>query len=262
MGIVNFWIKKESGLWKISNYLNYHTLNWSSKNHGAIKFVYYPEFPFDNNKAEKSALFYTNLMEYFGINKKENLMYYITQNCDDLNKLSGFEYFISEGNDSNICGYYDEKNNIIYSTASFGETHFHEIIHTINKHFPTFNSLLKTGLSSYINDAGTRGGAVFYHIKKFNVYLKSHKVDFENFDEIENVDEYTNASYVIGSTLCNAIFRKGGKKLLLEFMNDTNEIGEFKAKLKKEFNIKDFKSFFEKEMDVYLKQGKSLIYFE
>lgn len=262
LGIVNLWIKKENDSWKISNYLNYYSSNWSSTTVGNIKYIYYPEFPFDIHKAEEALNFYKILSDYFNIKNPDNLTYYITKNCDDIRKISGFEYFISDGNNDNICGFFDDKNNIIYTTVSFDEIHLHEIIHTINKHFPNCNSTILTGVSSYINDAGSRGANFMYHIKKFKEFIKTNNVDFENFYDIENVDEYTNAGYVIGATLCNAIYRKGGKKLLLEFMINTKDNNSLKAKIKKEFNIKDFKTFFINEMDIYLKQGKSLLYFE
>lgn len=262
LGIVNLWIKKENNSWKISNYLNYYSSNWSSTTVNNIKYIYYPGFPFDIHKAEDVANFYKKLSDYFDIKKPDNLTYYITKNCDDVVKISGFEYFISDGNNDNICGFYDEKNNLIFSTVSFGEKHLHELIHTLNKHFPNCNSIIKIGLSSYINDAGSRGDNFMYHINKFKEFSKTNEVDFENFDEIGNVDEYTNSSYVIGATLCNAIYRKGGKKLLLEFMNSTKVMDTLKAKLKKEFKIKDFKTFFNTEIDVYLKQRKSLLYID
>jgi len=259
LGIMDFWVIKESSKWKISNYLNYYSRQWSTTTVGNFKFIYFPEFPFDNHEARKAVDFYKGLNDFFGITQTEFLTYYIAQNCDDISKLSGFEYFISEGNNSNLCAFYDEKNSIIYTSPSEGETHLHEIIHTINKHFPTCNTMLKIGLSCYINNAGSRGNDIMYHVKRFIDYAETNNVDFENFENLENVDEYTNIAYVIGPTLCNAIYRKGGKELLLDFMNNTKDMNDFKAKLKKEFKIKDFKTFFKQEMSICLKQGKSLI---
>jgi hypothetical protein len=262
LGIMDFWVRKENNNWKISNYLNYYSRQWSTTTVGNFKFIYYPEFPFDNHKAKKAVDFYNGLNDFFGISQTEFLTYFIAQNCDDIYKLSGFEYFISEGNDNNLCAIYDEKNSIIYTNPSKGEMHLHEIIHTLNKHFPTCNDMLKIGLSCYINNAGSRGNDAMYHVKRFIDYAEINNVDFENFENLENVDEYTNISYVIGPTLCNAIYRKGGKELLLDFMNNTKDMTVFKSKLKKEFKIKDFKTFFKEEMSIYINQNKSLINIE
>lgn len=262
LGIVNFWFKKESGKWKISNYLNYHTLDWSKTKVGNITFIYYPKYPFNKIEADRAVNFYKKLHETFEIKDGDDLTYFITENCNEVYQISGFEYFISEGNDSNACGFYDGTNNFIYTTSSWGETHFHEIIHTINNYFPTANEYLLIGLSCYINDAGSKGKDILFHIKKFKEYSKTHAIDFENFENLQNIDEYTNISYVTGTLLCNAIYRKGGKKLLLEFLKDTEDISEFKDKFKKEFKINNFETFFKAEIELFLKQKKSLFYIE
>ena len=188
------------------------------------------------------------------------MTYFIARNCDEINRMSGFEYFISEGSDSNICAFIDDANNIIYSTATFGESHLHEIIHTLNKHFPTSNPLLLIGLSAYINDAGSRGRDMLFHIKRFKEYVVNNNVNFEKFEDFENLDDYTNISYITGTLFCNAIYRKGGLALLKSYMSDTEDINIFKSKLKKDLKIKSFDTFFKAEIEIYLKQQKSLLY--
>lgn len=260
LGLMNFRFIREDGNWKITNYINYHTKNWSTQKVGNITYIYYPEYPFDKRTAQNAVDFYQKLSDTFGINKPVELTYYIAKNCDEINLMSGFEYFISEGSNSNICAFIDDKNNIIYSTATFGEAHLHEIIHTLNNHFPTANTYMLIGLSAYINDAGSRGSDMLFHIKRFREYALSKYLDFEKFEDFENVDEYTNISYVTGTLLCNAIYRKGGLPLLKSYLQNTEDITVFKNRLKKEFKIENFESFLKNEMDVFIKQKRSLLY--
>lgn len=260
LGIMNFRFIKEDGNWKITNYINYHTQNWSTQKVGNITYIYYPEYPFDNRKEQNAVEFYQKLSDIFGIDKPAELTYYIAKNCDEINLMSGFEYFISEGSNSNICAFIDDKNNIIYSTATFGEAHLHEIIHTLNNHFPPANTYMLIGLSAYINDAGSRGSDMLFHIKRFREYTLSNNLDFESFENFENMDAYTNISYITGTLICNAIYRKGGLSLLKSYLHNTEDITVFKNRLKKEFKIKNFETFFNNEMDIFIKQKKSLLY--
>ena len=102
--------------------------------------------------------------------------------------------------------------------------HLHEIIHAMNVHFPQAHYLLKTGLSCYINDASSRNQENIFHFNKFENYIKTNNLNFEKFEEFENIDEITSFQYVTGPLICNAIYRKGGKKLLLEYLNNTNHL--------------------------------------
>ena len=138
--------------------------------------------------------------------------------------------------------------------------HLHEIIHTMNVHFPKAHYLLKTGLSCYINDASSRNQENIFHFNKFENYIKTNNLNFDKFEEFENIDEITSFQYVTGTLICNAIYRKGGKKLLLEYLNNTNTSEELKKKLIKDFKIKSFKEFFINEVKYYKAQGKSLLY--
>lgn len=260
LGIVDFWVVKNDGKWKISNYLNYHTKNWSKISVGNIEYIYNPEHPFDLQKAKFAADFYKNILVYFNINSNEILRYYIGKNCYEIYKMCGFDYFIGEGSENNLCAFYDEKNNIIYTSTTYGELHHHEIVHVLNKYFENCNVLIKIGLSSYINDGSSRNLPIFYHFENFENYLKKEKLDFENFENFQNIDETTNISYVTGALICNAIYRKGGKKMLLEYMNSTKEIKDLKEKLKIDFKVKNFESFFLNEIKNYRKQGKGLLF--
>lgn len=260
LGIVDFWVLKIGNEWKISNYLNYHIKNWSKTKVGNIEYIYHPEHPFDLQKAKFAAKFYKDLLKTFNINSEETLHYFIAKNCYEIYKMCGFDYFIGEGSEENLCAFYDEINNMVYTSTAYGELHHHEITHTLNKHFENCNDLIKIGLSSYINDGSSRNLPIFYHFENFENYVNKVNPDFEHFEDFENVDETTNISYVTGALICNAIYRKGGMKLLLKYMNCTKEVAELKRKLKEDFNIKSFKLFFLNEIKIYRRQGKSLLY--
>lgn len=48
--------------------------------------------------------------------------------------------------------------------------------------------------------------------------------------------------------------------MLLEYMNSTKEIKDLKEKLKIDFKVKNFESFFLNEIKNYRKQGKGLLF--
>jgi hypothetical protein len=262
LAVLDFWVKRENSQLKISNYLNYYTQHWSTVTVDTIKYVYNSDFAFDIQSAQIAVNFYNGLYKLFNIKGQEKLTYFIANNCNEVNQMCGFDYFISQGNDSNLCAFYDQENDIIFSGNSEREMNLHEIIHTINKHFPTANQYMLIGLSCYINDAGSKGKDVLFHLKRFLEYSKVNQLDYENFDSFENIDNYTNIAYVTAPIICNAIYKKGGINLILDFLKDTKDIAVFKAKLKKEFKIKSFEAFFKSEFEVYLKQKKSLLYID
>ncbi len=261
LAIIDFWIIQVDNQWKISNYINYHTKNWSSMQIGNFLYFYHPNHPFDIVKAQKANTFYEKFCDYFALPKSKLIRYYIAKNCEDISQLFGYKYFISNSVNNGLCAFYDDQNELIATSTSYGEMHLHEIIHTMNVHFPKAHYLLKTGLSCYINDASSRNQENIFHFNKFENYIKINDLDFNKFDEFENIDEVTSFQYVTGTLICNAIYRKGGKNLLLEYLNNTKTSDELKRKLVKDFTIKSFKEFFINELNHYRSQGKSLLYF-
>lgn len=262
LGVMDFWIKQENGHLKLSNYLNYYTQHWSTTTMGNITYVYYPDFPFDRHSAQTAVDFYNGLCTLFDIKDRDKLTYFIANNCNEVSQMCGFSYFIGEGNNGNLCAYYDSNNNIILSGNAEREANLHEVVHIINRHYPTANPYMLMGLSCYINDAGSRGKDLLFHLKRFLEYAGTATLDYEHFEEFGNVDDYTNSDYVTGGIICNALYRKGGIKLVKAFLQDTEDMDTFKAKLKKELKFKDFKTFFIAEFNVFLKQKKSLLYVE
>ncbi|CAM3863845.1 MULTISPECIES: hypothetical protein [Flavobacterium] len=264
LAILNLKIKKENNLFKLTNYINHYTRNWIRTKVGNIEYIYHPEHPFNIENARKANLFLSNLLDSFKIKEVPNYRYYISKNCDDLFKVNGFDYFIPGSSQNNLCGFIDQDNQIIYSSTAYGEIHLHEIIHVINNHFPNGNSYIKIGLSCYINDAGAGDLPLLYHVNKFEKYLNENKFNFEEFENTENLDDITNISYVLGSLICNAIYRKGGLPLLLEYLNCTpdDDISLLKIKIKKDFKVTNLEDFFKKEIEIYKKQKKPLLYIE
>ena len=260
LAIIDFWVLKVDNQWKISNYINYQTKNWSSIQIGNFLYFYHPNHPFDVLKAENANIFYNKFCDFFTIPKSKLIRYYIANNCNDISQLFGYKYFISDSVNDGLCAFYDEENELISTSTSYGEMHLHEIIHAMNVHFPQAHYLLKTGLSCYINDASSRNQENIFHFNKFENYIKTNNLNFEKFEEFENIDEITSFQYVTGPLICNAIYRKGGKKLLLEYLNNTKTSDELKKKLIKDFKIKSFKEFFINEVKYYKAQGKSLLY--
>lgn len=256
--IVNYILRKDGGSYKFSNYLNYYTANWLQKKVGRIIYHYPTNFPFDLEKANRANTFLDSLGKWFSVSN-DTLNYYIPVNCTEGLKMAGFEYAMGEGRELNLCGYYDNVNKIIYSNFTQGELYKHELIHSINSHYPNAHSYLLSGIAAYIDDAGSLGKPERYHIKRYLDHIEKAETDLNNFCQINYFDETTFPLYVFGATICNAILRKGGLQLLKKAMSKTKNDDQLISFLVENFNIKDFNSFFKMEFKIYLEQPDVLM---
>ena len=261
LAIQDLHIINDNGKWKISNFLNHQIKDWHSIEIGKIKYFYNQSHSFNEINAIEANNFLDKLLKKFKINSDVTLKYFIAENCNDVKKLNGFEYLIGESQ-TNLCAFYDNENDIVYTSTAFGEKHLHELIHVLNKFFPQANDILKIGLSSYINDASSKNLPITFHFKNLNNYLLTSKLDFENFENLTNLDQFTTISYVTGYLICNAIYRKGGIELLIDYLNKIKTTEELKVRLKKDFKFNNFESFFMNELQIFKAQKKSLLYIE
>lgn len=220
LAITNYIVKKEDNIeYKLYNWLPFYTRNWRRKSLGIIDYCYYPEFPFNPYEAEKANKMIEALKVKLGAKINGKIRYYIAQNCDEINKLKGYDYVIGSGDKiCNTCGYTDVHNNIIYADAVKGVNYQHELTRLINTSFPKANVLFINGLAEYFNETEKQLGLSHrQHYIRMNTYLNEHKnEDISNFQNSKfyTMDNLTAPYYLVGMIICQKTLEVGGVELL------------------------------------------------
>lgn len=258
--ITNYLLIKEKDRYFLSNYSNYLTLNWLVYDTKWFEYIYYPSFPFDERNAEKANAFLERIISLFKLPEPtEKIKYFIANNCTEIQQLRGYEFVAIKNNSYDFCGYYDTKNNIVFSNSIKGEFYEHEIIHYLNVHFPKANSILLAGISAYITEDGKGhlNENLNYHISKINSYLENHpEINLNNPNQFNKLDDRTNPFYITGAILCHEIIQKGGMKLLIEVFENKSNL-EFKDLICKSLNIEECDlNLFLREKYIYYSKSK------
>lgn len=236
--ITNVVATKVNDKFYLTNYQPKLIKDWKTKTIGNITYLYYPEYNFDEKKAEQANAYLNKMCSIFELNPKK-INYFICRDCEDIFRVKGFDYVLSMGNQKE-CGFFDAYNNIVYATALAGENHQHEITHFINNYFPNANELLLTGLSAYWGENNSHNGKpLLYSIKRVNEYLKNHpEIDLNKPNEFWKLDEETNPQYVIGALICDLAIEKDGIKMLKNILNKSKTDEELLNFIEKELKIK------------------------
>lgn len=236
--ITNVVATKLNDKFYLTNYQPRLIKEWKVKTIGNITYHYFPEYHFDEKKAEQANAYLNKICSVFEL-KPEKINYFICRDCEDIFRVKGFDYVLSMGNGKE-CGFFDRYNNIIYATAFAGENHQHEITHFINNYFPNANELLLTGLSAYWGEENAhKGKPLLYSIKRVNQYLKSHpEIDLNKPNEFWKLDEETNPQYVIGALICDLAIEKDGIKMLKNILNNSKTDEELLNFIEKELKVK------------------------
>ena len=129
--------------------------------------------------------------------------------------MCGFDYFIGEGSESNLCAFYDEKNNIVYTHTAFGELHQHEIIPSSAEHL-FINSIEREFLNNVIN-------IIESHLDdpEFGVEKLAKKVAMSTPILYKKIKAVSNMSV---NDFVKSIRLKKGAQLLLEKTLTINEV--------------------------------------
>lgn len=222
MAITNVMAEKDKdGNFKLSNWIHHYTKPWYTRKVGIITYHYYPTYPFNPFEAEKANKLISFFKEKFGISVNQ-VEYYIAENCDAIMRLKGFDYIVGMGdNFTNLCGFYDRFNNIIYSNAKKGENYEHELTRLINNFFPNAHGMYLNGLSDYfIEDNNKMGLTLKEHFKRMDEHLNKHpEIDLNNLDSFYQMDNVTTPSYFLGVIITHMTLEKGGLELLKKGMN-------------------------------------------
>jgi hypothetical protein len=247
LAITDVIAKKEEGKFKLYNYLPYYTSDWKSKKIGIIDYYFHRDYVFDEEQALRADDLLKKLNKLFDLDVKR-VSYYIARDCDEIQRMKGFDYVVGMGKTPNLCAFFDVSNNIVYSNSKVGEYHMHELIHVINTKYTNANYLLLMGLSVYTNDKNAHLTKPFiYHALNVQKYLQKNVsldlTDFENLPQIPGSD----LNYFVGALIVDAILEKGGISLLKEALQNTEEEKDLLEFLKNKLRID------KKELNIILK---------
>ena len=256
--ITNVVATKLNDKFYLTNYQPKLIKEWRTKTIGNITYHYFPEYHFDEKKAEQANAYLNKICSVFEL-KPEKINYFICRDCEDIFRVKGFDYVLSMGNGKE-CGFFDKYNNIIYATSFAGENHQHEITHFINNYFPNANELLLTGLSAYWGEENAhKGKPLLYSIKRVNEYLKNHpEIDLNKPNEFWKLDEETNPQYVIGALICDLAIEKDGIKMLKDILNNSKTDEELLSFIEKELKIKKggLNNYLRKKIEIISNENK------
>lgn len=236
--ITNVVATKINDKFYLTNYQPKLIKDWKTKSVGNITYHYFPEYQFNETKAEEANNYLIKICSVFEL-KLQKIDYFICRDCEDIFRIKGFDYVLSMGN-AKECGFFDSFNNLIYATSFAGENHQHEITHFINNYFPNANELLLTGLSAYWGEENAhKGKPLLFSVKRVNEYLKKHpEIDLNKPNEFWKLDEETNPQYVIGAIICDIAIEKGGINMLQKFLNNSKSDEELLNFIEKELKVK------------------------
>lgn len=247
LAITDVIAKKEGGKFKLYNYLPFYTSNWKSKKIGIIDYYFHSDYVFDEEEAVKADTLLKKLNKLFDLDVKR-VTYYIARDCDEVQRIKGFDYVVGMGKTPNVCAFFDALNNIVYSNSKAGEYHMHELIHVINTKYTDANYLLLMGLSVYTNDKNAHLAKSFiYQVSRVQHYLQNNPsldlTDFENLPQMQGLD----FNYFVGALIADSILEKGGISLLKEALQNTKEEKDLLEFLKNKLGVD------KKELNIILK---------
>ncbi len=236
--ITNILAIKKNDRFSLTNYQSVYTNDWNIYQVGYIKYHCFPGYSFDILKANIANRFLNKLSYKFGF-MLDTINYFICQDCDEVQRVKGYDYVLGMGNGEE-CAFYDRFNKIVYATSLAGENHQHELVHTINTYFPKSHELLLAGIAAYWGGENAHNGKpLIYHIKRVNDYLKLHpEIDLNKPTDFWQMDEETNPQYVIGALLCDKALRDGGLEKLKRIFSYGLSDEELLLMIEKELNIK------------------------
>ena len=242
LAIANHVVKKDkNGVFKIHNWIDYHTRKWQRKTIGLIDYCYYPGFQFNEKNAHAANKLIKLLHEKLDVNIPEHITQFIAPNVYEQQKMKGFDYLIGMGNEQgNSGGSFDKRNFIIYGDSVHGENYQHEIARLINPTYPNAHFLIIQGLSEYVNTSQKQFGLSHRtHYGRMKAWLDAHlDADLTDMDDkFYTMDNQTSPAYLVGKIVCHELFKKGGYQALKRALATGKDDSDFYGLLKNEIGI-------------------------
>lgn len=212
--ITKLYAIKEGDEWKLKNALPILTENWNRHKVGKITFIYPEHHPFNKKLARKASLFCNQISKAFQFPEWEPFDFYITENGDDLGKLLNFDFFFA-GYTTGIA----MNDNRMLLGGNGSEYYPHEFVHLIVPKFDR-HQLIEEGFATW---KGGQAGKTFEESAKIlaNELSKNDSITFSDILNRKWGWEFA-AFYTSGAILCNAVYEKGGVKIISLFLNIKN----------------------------------------
>lgn len=229
LAIVNYVAKKQNGVYRLYNALEFNRRNWERHSLGMVQF-YHPSYhQFDSLKAQALVDFIEESCMNFAVIPRP-MEYYFANSFGEVQALRGFDYYLGEENSQDPSGKAAE--NKVYC-GGMGEYYPHEVFHVqIDPYFPNKHFWLSEGIATLLG--GSRGENLNWHIKRCHAYLEQHpEIDLSKALELRNMDDSTAYHYVLGGLIAQRILEKGGYPLLIEFMQSGKTDQEYYAALER-----------------------------
>lgn len=100
-----------------------------------------------------------------------------------------------------------------------GENDFHEVFHVVvDTQYPNKHLWASEGIATFLG--GSRGKSLTWHLKRTHDFLGKHpEINLNNLLDLKTIDEFTDYRYAVGGLIAKKIYKKGGWKMLREFLN-------------------------------------------
>ena len=254
--VVNYILYKQDDDYRLGN-----TLLFNINQHEYVKIesnkidYYFPQkFAYSKDKIDSANRYLSQIESFFDKALGFKLNYMVANSCEELYNLKGYDYLAGTLSSINsTCGFYDQKNLIIYSAN--GAFYKHELLRTLNTILPATPEIFRDGLTNLCG--GSRGFPIIYHLKKLYPYLLEHPEKFSNLDDFYYYDEETSPGFVFNALITNYVIKKEGREGFLKIMvlesNKDISIADF---LRKQYDISDLKTFFLSEFSEYRNKAK------
>jgi hypothetical protein len=212
LGIFNVFAKKTNSVFKLYN--NFYVVKPKLQHYQTDNFYYYypSTYPFNNQKANQMAEFYSKISSLYGNTDKRKVIYIIGNNLDEANNIIGFDYTIMSSSFPDAA-YTIKGLNILLATR---EDKMHEIIHSIfMPMFPKANALFHEGIATYY--AGSAGQNYTLLVDQLReMIINNPDIDLSKFDDLNKVlDNGTNYFYTVGAIFIDYALKNGGTKKVL-----------------------------------------------
>jgi hypothetical protein len=203
---------KEGQHWVLQNLMADVRKTWNSQQKGLIEYVYPPTHVFNEEKAQRSAAFCSDIIKRFNPSYNTPFTYFVTNTVDDMGQLENFDYYfvgVTTG----------KAREGMILTAKGNEYYPHEFVHLLLPKNKNRGFVIDEGLAEFL---GTKTDVKAYraNLKKLGSDLKADASTI-NFKSVVSQEVRFNGyqtAYPAGAALCSIVYSRANDKGLLELM--------------------------------------------
>ena len=193
----------ERGEWKLKNYINHLTTDWTSRDYGVIRYIYPPTHAFDSNQALKAVEFCQTIIDQYNTTYDDSFNYYLAANVDQMGELENFDYY--------FAGITTGKAREGMILASRGDEFYpHEFVHKLLKDNPKRGYIIEEGLATFL---GTREDKEEYNRVMRRLagdYLVTESYTFEEVYSNRTMWRGYPVAYPAGAAICEVVYGQAG----------------------------------------------------